>query len=247
MNFKNQLFKIGILLTCLICPVVVMSQANTENLSLHAFSKDALVNQNAEQGQLSQSATPEKLPSKGTAFFLSFLLPGSGEYYAGSTKMAKIFLGTEVALWSAFGTLRYYGSRLEHDYQLYAKAHAGVSISGKDKDYFVDVENFESIEAYNQYQLQQRNLNDVYPETDEYSWQWDSESNRKKFGNMRIKSDSAYRHSLFMIGGVVINHIISSIDAVRIVHKKQKSQANKTMIGIAPLPGGAQVSVVQLF
>lgn len=225
--------------------ILAFAQTSTESISLNGFSASTLVAQS--ENKTFQPAVKDKLPSKGTAFLLSFILPGTGEYYAGSPKMAKIFFGTELALWSAFGTLRYYGSRLEHDYKLFAKAHAGVDISGKDHEYFVDIENFNNLENYNQYKMQQRSLNEVYPENDQYNWEWDSQDNRFKYSKMRIDSDSAYRHSLFMVGGIVINHIVSSIDAVRIVHKQQQSHEQKTVIGLSPLPGGAQVSFIKIF
>ncbi len=237
------------LCTVLFASVLCWGQTHPQPVSLTAFHASALTAQtDDEAGQSGVLTQQHPSHSKGKAFLLSFILPGAGEYYAGSSKMARIFFGTEIALWSAFGTLRYYGARIENEYQLFAKAHAGVDISGKDHEFFVDIENFNNLENYNQYKMQQRSLNEMYPENPDYHWEWDSQENRFKYSKMRIKSDSAYRHSLFIAGGIFINHLISSIDAVRLVHKNQQAQENhKTLIGLAPLPGGAQVSLIKIF
>lgn len=188
-----------------------------------------------------------KLPSRGKAFILSFLLPGAGELYAGSPKMAKIFFGVEVALWATYASFRAYGHWKEEDYKRYAVAHAGVTLAGKDHQYFVDVENYPNIRAYNDAKLQQRDVAAMYPETDEWAWAWDSEKSQKRFEKLRLASDDAYSNSLFVIAGILINHIVSGIDAMRIARKAQKAE-NTLQLGMAGLPeGGAVLKISQKF
>jgi len=45
-----------------------------------------------------KTRVPKKSLKK--AFFMSLLLPGSGEYYAGAKTQAKAFLGAEAMIWS---------------------------------------------------------------------------------------------------------------------------------------------------
>ena len=49
---------------------------------------------------------------------------------------------------------------------------------------------------------------------DKWDWQWDTEGNREKFEDHRIKSDKYTWATKFVIGGIVLNHIISAIDAL---------------------------------
>lgn len=196
----------------------------------------------------SEKTVTEKTPSKARAFLLSFILPGTGEYYAGSKKMATIFLGTEVLLWTTYFSFRIYGHWKKHDYQLYAVSHAGISPAGKDQQYFVDIENYHNIREYNEAKLRQRNVGALYPENESYRWQWDSETSRLEYEKLRIKSDHAYSGSLFVIGGILANHIISGIDALRIAKKRERMSENRVRFGVVGLPeGGVVVSLWKKF
>jgi hypothetical protein len=187
-------------------------------------------------------------PSKAKAFFLSFLLPGAGEYYAGSKKMAKIFLGTETLLWSTYFSFRIYGNWKKSDYELYAVSHAGIQPAGKDHKYYVAMENYNSLREYNEAKLRQRNLADLYPEDEQHNWQWDNKDSRRKFGTLRVASDRAYNRSLFVIGGVLINHLISGIDALRLAKKEESRHNQDIQVGVAGLPeGGMVLSVWKVF
>ena len=232
---RNILFVLLIFITI---PAVVWSQT--------PFTIAQLSGQSQEDGKVTDTdQTPEGImagPASGKAFLLSFLVPGSGEWYAGSSKMAKIFFGTEVALWATYIAFKTYEDWTIDDYALFATSHAGVDATGKEHDYYVNVENFNSLRDYNDAKLRQRNPALLYPETEAYYWQWDSESNRKKFESMRINADDAKSRALLVIGGIVINHVISGIDAVRVVRKGQK--VSQLSYGVQGLPeGGMRVSM----
>jgi hypothetical protein len=185
--------------------------------------------------------------SKAKAFLLSVLLPGLGESYAGSKKMAAVFIGTECALWAGYAGFRAYGNWKEDDYRLYAAAHAGVNPAGKGLSYFADIENYGNIVEYNDAKLQQRRIDKLYPEHQGFDWKWDSEVSRRHFERMRVKRDQAFRNSMFVIGGIMINHLASGIDAIRIVRQKSNSEG-KVRIGLAGLPeGGGMVFIVKRF
>jgi hypothetical protein len=201
------------------------------------FSRTVLI-PSANESAVSERPAP---PSKAKAFFLSFLLPGAGEYYAGSKKMAKFFLGTEVLLWSAYVSFRMYGNWKKSDYELFAVSHAGIQPAGKNYDYYVAMENYNSLREYNEAKLRQRNLADLYPEDEQHDWQWDSKDSRRKFGTLRVASDRAYNRSLFVIGGIFINHLISGIDALRLARKEEKKYNRDLRVGVAGLPEGGMV------
>jgi hypothetical protein len=60
------------------------------------------------------ASTPQKSAQK--AFFLSLLLPGLGEYYAGNHLRAGIFLAAEATAWSLWGVYRGKGKDWEKKY-----------------------------------------------------------------------------------------------------------------------------------
>ena len=222
-------------------------QSEKDDLSMGSspvFFRAALVSSPSESS-VSERPAP---PSKAKAFFLSFLLPGAGEYYAGSKKMAKIFLGTETLLWSTYISFRMYGNWKKNDYELFAVSHAGIQTSGKDHKYYVAMENYNSLREYNEAKLRQRNLADLYPEDKQHNWQWDNKDSRNKFGALRVSSDRAFNRSLFVIGGIFINHLISGIDALRLARKEEKRHNQDIQVGVAGLPeGGMVVGVWKVF
>ena len=200
------------------------------------------------QAEDSEDRGDGRSPSKVKAFFFSFLLPGAGEYYAGSKKLAGVFLGTEAFLWATYFSFRTYGNWKKSDYQLFAASHAGADVSGKDHQYFVDIGNYDDIRAYNEAKLRQRDVEALYPEDETHTWEWDSESSRQAFEKLRVSSDTAYNRSLFVLGGIVVNHIISGIDAVRLARKAEKADEHRIRVGVAGLPeGGMVVSFWKLF
>lgn len=163
----------------------------------------------------------------GKNVLLSLLLPGLGEWVGGEKGRAKILIGVELGLWASFFGSREYAEVLERDYFTYAAVHAGVDTRGKDKQYWIDIGNADDIYEFNERRLVQRDLQAVYPESGEYYWQWDSEGNRVEYSGLRDKQDSWKRVGTFMIGGMVLNRIVSAIDIVRLIRKSRKTAQNQ--------------------
>jgi hypothetical protein len=193
---------------------------------------------------VSKQAVDESTPGKGKAFFLSFVLPGAGEYYAGSKKWATVFAVSELTLWTTFTAFRIYGNGKRDDSRIFAAAHAGVNPSGKNDQYFIDIENFMSIVDYNDFKLQRRDLAALYPEDATYSWQWDSESSRAKYENLRVAKDRAYSRSMIVIAAVVLNHLVSGVDAIRVANQKSSLSEKNVQVGFIPLKGNGMVLAV---
>jgi len=242
---------VSIVISCLIliglisqCQAGEGSYLTAKNGNSSVGFRRALLKSNTPPTIITDSFQMAK-PSKAKAFFLSLAVPGMGEYYAGSKKMGTIFLCTEIALWAGYFAFQIYGDWKEQDFKQYAMAHAGVQAKGKNHQYFVNIENFDNIRAYNEAKLQQRDTEAVYPENDEFSWQWDQTKNRLKYEQMRVSSDQAYSRAVLMIGVIVVNHIVSGIDAIRVVRKAQK---NPVQVGVrARVEGGVDFCVSKSF
>jgi len=179
--------------------------------------------------ELQQIGAGQQAKSKGKAFFLSLLLPGLGERYAGSYTKSQIFMGTEILFWAGYVGFNRFNAWRKEDYKAFAATHAGVDLTDKLDSYFTDLEVYDSIYSYNEAKLRDRDLKGYYRDTEEYYWSWDSETNRKAFRDLRISADEAYNRSLFAIAAVVANHIISAIDAMWTVHKYNKNLETSDM------------------
>ena len=157
----------------------------------------------------------------------SLVLPGWGEYSLDNKIRGRIFVFSEIML--LLSTLGSYSvaQRQDKEYKAYAVEHAGVSPSGKDKQFWVDIGNYSSLFAFNEEHLRWREFNALYENNDIWAWLWDSNNNRKRFETMRIDSDSWRQRSVFLIGGVVLNHIISAID---VLYLSRISNIQKTLV-----------------
>jgi hypothetical protein len=171
------------------------------------------------------SPVGEKQKSKFAALGLSFLLPGAGQYYTGNRTRMAIFGGAEALIWTSFFGLRAYGRWKKDDYKSWAAFHAGANVNGKPDLFFEKMTYYDNLNEYNQlaavYDGPDARL---FPSTDSYWWNWDSEANRSHYRALRNQSKSAYQRSLFLLGAALANRILSGIDAYRAAAAYDRSQ-----------------------
>jgi len=192
--------------------------------------------------------------SKFLALGLSILFPGAGQYYAENKTRMIIFGGAEAAIWSGFLGLRTYGSWKKDDYRAWAAYHAGVDINGKSDYYFEKMTYYDNLNEFNQLELVYEGSNaKIFPETPEYYWNWDSDTSRDHFRELRNKSKSAYQKSLILAGVAVFNRLLSGIDAYRAArsfeNKKEFGAAgwNVYYSGVPGITSSFKLSLVQHF
>ena len=144
----------------------------------------------------------------------SLVLPGWGEYSLDNQIRGRIFVLSETVLLLAILGSYSVSKRQDTEFKAYAAEHAGISPVGKDRQFWVDIGNYSSLFTFNLEHLRWRDFNALYEDNDTWAWAWDSSNNRERFENMRIASDSWRLRGSFLIGGVVLNHIVSAIDAL---------------------------------
>ena len=144
----------------------------------------------------------------------SLVLPGWGEYSLDNQIRGRIFVLSETVLLLAILGSYSVAQRQETEYKAYAAEHAGIDPIGKDRQFWVDIGNYSSLFTFNEEHLRWRDFNALYEDNDTWAWAWDSSNNRERFENTRITSDSWRLRGSFLIGGVVLNHIVSAIDAL---------------------------------
>ncbi len=156
--------------------------------------------------------------------FLSLLIPGAGELFMGESKMAKIFFGTDLLLWAGYFGTQAYVDVLGNDFRTFATVHADVDASDKEEQYWIEIGSAGNIYEYNEQKRVDRRLNETLPENDKFSWQWDSQQNREKYNELRVKQHDWERRATFLISGLILNRLISAIDVVRLIRKDEKSE-----------------------
>jgi hypothetical protein len=195
-------------------------------------------------------AAPAEKKSAGLAALYSLVLPGAGEYYVGGVEAGKYPFIAEGALWLTWGTMQYYGGWLRDDARRFAVVHAGVAGTSASDQFYVDVSNFSNTYDYNEKKLRDRSVDLVYssPET---AWQWDSDANRQQFREQRVSSERVFNNARFVIGGMLVNRVISAINAARLARQFNRTigsglgawRLESSMLGI----DGVQVALVRTF
>jgi hypothetical protein len=156
----------------------------------------------------------------------SALIPGWGQKSLQYPDRSRLFTYVETGLLISILGSTTYANILKKNYIAFAVEHAAISSAGKNHKYWVDIGNFKTIEDYNDEHLRNREMDDIYDANLRWSWDWDEDSNRNAFEQKRILSDQMKQAATFGAGAIVLNHMVSAIDALylmRIGSKKKLS------------------------
>lgn len=155
-----------------------------------------------------------------SAFLRSLILPGWGQRYGERYVRGAIYTSLDVIFWSGliYSQLNY-NDGVGH-YEAFARIHAGVTGDQTDQ-FWVDIGNYDNRDDFNEAQRQQRDYDSQYRRPGQF-WDWDTESNRTRFEDLRIEAGQHRNRVWYFLGGLVINRVISAIDASRGLTIKQK-------------------------
>jgi hypothetical protein len=167
-----------------------------------------------------ENELPKK--SSGLAILYSLLLPGMGELYAESYNSGKYFTIADGILWGVFSGFDIYANWKENNYKSFAESKAEVKLMGKDAEYFANIGIYQSIDDYNTAMELNRNFSKTYNTSTHY-WKWIDNDQRKEYRDMWSSSEQAYTNVRFVVGALVLNRLISAINAVRLVSAYNKN------------------------
>jgi hypothetical protein len=190
----------------------------------------------------------------GTAILYSLAVPGMGELYAGSYSSGKYFTIAEGTLWVTFIALNRYAQWVQDDARQFASQHAGITMNGQSDQFFADVGDYTSVQAHNTEMLRERDIFSMYNEHGVNAWSWDSPANLQYYRDRRITSDQWFNNTRFVVTAIVINHVVSAINAARIVvaNNRNGEQSGAIDIRANVLGGitrldGIQISLTRTF
>ena len=154
--------------------------------------------------------------SPGLAIIYSLLLPGMGELYAGNYDSGLYFTIADAVFWGGVAGFNIYGNWQENNYRAFAESNGGANLQGKDEDYFSNIGLYEDIHQYNKVQELNRNYEEIY-DVETHYWKWDSNEQRSEYRSMWTSSENAFNNIRFAVGALVVNRVVSAINAVRLV------------------------------
>lgn len=202
-----------------------ISFSQGENLSSIYELKTKITSEYPSQDDLLTNnilmVTPKSEKNTGLAIIYSLLLPGMGELYAGNFSSGKYFTIAEGALWTTFIGMNVYGNWQENRYKTYAQTYAGINPVDKNEDFYATIGLYTSIETYNNEKALERRYDEMLSEQ-KYFWKWNSTEQRKTYRSMWISSEQTFNDVRFIVGAMLINRLLSAINAARSVSSYNK-------------------------
>jgi hypothetical protein len=160
----------------------------------------------------------KKKKNTGLAIVYSLLLPGMGELYAEAYDSGVYFTIADGVLWGTYIGIDVYANWQKDRYVAYAQSNAGISTINKDDLYYATIGEYQNIEEYNDEKAFERNFGDMY-NTNTYFWKWNTNEERKSYRNMWVSSEQSFNNLRFVVGALILNRVVSAINAVRLVSK----------------------------
>lgn len=172
------------------------------------------------------------------ALIRSLIMPGWGQYLLGDSNTARKFILAEAGLWLGYFTAREAANWFEQDYRAFATLHAGASNQREPDIYYYRLGQYDSIYEFNETQLRQRSISDVYELGVGKDWQWNSIANRERYNELRKASLLAAKGASFILGGMIVNRAASAIHVLFLTRTEVETSAYWT-----PLQGGGSISI----
>lgn len=168
-----------------------------------------------------QEINSQQKKNTGMAILYSLLLPGMGELYAEGFNSGIYFTVADGVLWGTLLGMNVYGNWQADRYKSYAVVHAGINPAGKDKDFFATISAYSSIDNYNNEKAFERNFKSML-DKQKFYWNWNSNENRKTYRSMWTSSEQTFNNIRFVVGGLILNRVVSIINAVRLTSRYNK-------------------------
>ena len=150
----------------------------------------------------------------------SLLVPGWGEASLGHKKSSRFFIHTQAMLIVSSLSANKIGDIKQNEYIAFANEHAGARNITEHR-YWVDIGNYNSNQAFDEEHLRMRDGKEG--QWSSHPWFWEGgDVYRKRFEKMRIDSDKLFFTGKFIIGGIILNHIVSGINALYLTRTDSK-------------------------
>lgn len=182
------------------------------------------------------SGLDSKAPSPRTAFLKSMAVPGWGHHYVNneSWNRGKYHLGADVVLLLSFFGLKIHSNNIQGNWYSYARNEAGIDIENRERTLQLVVGDFNSLQAYNDYQARARNWDQFIDDVPENRWAWQDNASREEYNSLRSRYENIDQQLPALIGLMVVNRLVSAISAYNRARKITSSKQSVTAWYLSP-------------
>jgi len=173
----------------------------------------------------------------------SLLLPGMGELYGGNYSSGMYFTIADGIFWGTYIGMNQYSNWQKDRYRSFAASNGGVNTAGKDDGYFTNIGIYTDINEYNDDMARNGDFNKMYNTKLDY-WKWTG-SDRTTYRSMWTAGEQAHNNLRFVVGALILNRVVSAINAARIVAAYNKNASQELgwnisagVSSVASLPPG---------
>jgi hypothetical protein len=159
--------------------------------------------------------TQQEAKSPRAAFLRSVVVPGWGHHYLDNTNWTRgqYHLAADAVMILSFAGIKLRVNNLETNIETFARSNAGIDLSGRSRDIFLAVGNFDNLAEYNDYQLRTRNWDNLIQDKPENRWNWPEDEQRFDYNDMRTRIDKNNNQLPGIITLMVANRLVSGISA----------------------------------
>lgn len=171
--------------------------------------------------------TDQHLPDPKIAFLKSMAVPGWGHHYVNPSdwRRGQYHLAAEVVLVLSYIGFSIHSNNLQQNWYAYGRAEAGVPIANRSRRFQLAVGDFNTLEAYNDYQLRSRNWDQLLADTPENRWRWSGDAERSEYNDLRSRFQTIDQQLPALLALMAVNRVISGISAYNRAQKRIESKS----------------------
>lgn len=184
----------------------------------------------------STSGNEEALPDPKIAFLKSMAVPGWGHHYVDQSDWTRgqYHLAAEATLVLSYLGFSIHSNNLQQNWFSYGRQEAGVQLKDRSRGFQLAVGDFNTLEAYNDYQLRSRNWDQLFADTPENRWNWSSEQKRAEYNNLRNRFERIDQQLPALLAMMAVNRIVSGISAYNRARKRAESKSVTSSLYVSP-------------
>jgi hypothetical protein len=182
------------------------------------------------------------------AFLMSAAIPGTGQKYTQTYTSMGIFISSEIGIILSYLTFKNQRDAYEESSKILARTKAGSSYRGN-SEYYQTLQHYISSDDYNaniQFEAWEYFYlhNHDYEAYEDYvsrksisadkAWKWKSQKDWNQYRKLRNNRQNYEIYAKLAAGAIIINHLISGIDAMRSARFKNKIFGKQTELFITP-------------